>query len=704
MIQVVNAYGALPHHVFRLDETSGSTAYDRGRRRTTASIPAGFTLNQTGPDGRKCVKSSGTGANSSTDATQSIQVVGADALNIDGHNFSFSFRVKFGTITNNVQYLFTKGTYTSPGTVIDCYHGPTGGGVLGVSVGGVSNVEGSYAFNTTDWYTIAFTFDKVLLQGTIYVNGVQLAQGTYASGYAGTNGTPWYLGGRYHNTWGLNMGYICDVQLWDFVLHPVEVENVAAHGNVIGMQRALLGDPYPVVLWNKLGSVAEVTSSEVGPPGVITGTYTFGVAKFNTGPIQNADTQRLTFANVFQQIRDRGTLSIWWKPAWTGNPGTTRYVMSQDGSDEAQFDWQIGSASGGSWSVTVGGVSISYVWTPTSGTLYHLVVVYDKLGIDGSAHTLRFYINGSLVASSTSAFTTLTTVNALKIGVRGLTNLNNGNCTYDNLIVYSYAKTDFSDNTQERPGISFSSIIQVLDKRLTFWNRLSSAQDITNSKLGVNMVNGLTTKTYVTGPTGMQGGVRIPASDASLATNILFNGQLVLSSEGCLEIWMKPDAWTCTGTTVSDGITHSVIGIDAPLSYGFTFQLYVVSGSGFWLECYGNYNGSPNYYEYRTIPVTFTIDWFHLAVVWSKVANSFAVYINNVLQGTKADWASVLSNCTIDSRGSKFGLGVTNFGPGGWTDRKWNGWMSNAKIHNWAKTDFSDRFVDAPINLLEVDV
>lgn len=112
--------------------------------------------------------------------------------------------------------------------------------------------------------------------------------------------------------------------------------------------------------------------------------------------------------------------------------GTNRFLVSTD----ASLDW-----SAGDW--------------------VHLACVADASGIDGGANTMQLYFNGSQVGSlSTGLGTTSGTYAEWIIGtVTGYAANSHVNGIIDNLKIYDYAKTDFSDRYRERGGMNDGIVI-----------------------------------------------------------------------------------------------------------------------------------------------------------------------------------------------------------------------------------------------------
>ena len=120
-------------------------------------------------------------------------------------------------------------------------------------------------------------------------------------------------------------------------------------------------------------------------------------------------------------------------------------------------------------------------FTAEIGRLYHIALVWDIHGIDGSSDTARLYIDGNLIAASTVQYNPIAGHGLGYIG-----RIQNqtpgwddcyGKLTFDNVKIWGYAKTDFSDRFNEGS-----------QKTLILWNKLGSECEVTNSEIGPNGV------------------------------------------------------------------------------------------------------------------------------------------------------------------------------------------------------------------------
>jgi hypothetical protein len=89
----------------------------------------------------------------------------------------------------------------------------------------------------------------------------------------------------------------------------------------------------------------------------------------------------------------------------------------------------------------------------TVGAWVHMAFVWDLSGIEGSSDRLRIYRDGQLVAKNSTAFSGVFNSNkTVKIlGHHAYSRFSQPTAYLDNLVVYDYAKTDFSDRFDESP-------------------------------------------------------------------------------------------------------------------------------------------------------------------------------------------------------------------------------------------------------------
>jgi len=219
-------------------------------------------------------------------------------------------------------------------------------------------------------------------------------------------------------------------------------------------------------LWNRLGSIEEVTNSEVGPNGEIVGSPVFTLCKFNNGVYVEDENHWISF-NSSEFDVNSGCIEFWWK-----SPGDSSVIDPNYGKfvgicvsgmgvslpygkcriifhnlrKQVQFQYSFHDDSG------VNNIYlISDVIPYTQDELIHWAIVWDKNGRIENAYTLAIYQNGSLIKGTNANITSsipLTWEDNLKVGSP------TGNSTaswdackgpVDNIKVWNIPKTDFSD-------------------------------------------------------------------------------------------------------------------------------------------------------------------------------------------------------------------------------------------------------------------
>ncbi len=257
-----------------------------------------------------------------------------------------------------------------------------------------------------------------------------------------------------------------------------------------------------VVLWNKLGSDAEIANSEVGP-GFTKINYLihdWQEAQLTQGMFGNGlfinhdlcegwcnDGANFFFTNLSHTALTpaRGTVEFWFKFKYGSETFNHAYFFDTRDKVMAHYPDQTWHTDG---VITAGWNGWDYgnygkrfffcvgqyndatcVYTPdystapsgdlnfTDGTLMHFAFVWDVAGIAGSSDTLRIYVNGEVKGASQTQWAVPSRIDPyLFLGsspnccdwdhhynaVKGVT---------DNFVIMDYAKTDFSGRFIENP-------------------------------------------------------------------------------------------------------------------------------------------------------------------------------------------------------------------------------------------------------------
>lgn len=217
-----------------------------------------------------------------------------------------------------------------------------------------------------------------------------------------------------------------------------------------------------LVLWNKLGSVEEVENSEVGPNGSIFGSVSFDVGRYDNGVVPNIGwfESGVDFpGTVFDP--EQGTLEFWMNTYYQPVPyeygvyGFMNNVYFESFGQPFNFLWHNPEATTLQLYFLFGPreeheIQIFYNdFYPKVNQPVHLAVVWDRMGIEGSEQTLRIYINGEVVAYSQESNWGTDNSSSFRIANGWDSDYEENRFSMDNLKVYNYAKTDFSDRDTE---------------------------------------------------------------------------------------------------------------------------------------------------------------------------------------------------------------------------------------------------------------
>ena len=210
---------------------------------------------------------------------------------------------------------------------------------------------------------------------------------------------------------------------------------------------------------------------------------------------------------------------------------------------------------------------------------------------------------------------------------------------------------------------------------------LNSSRSIVSPIKGTGNMS-LDTPVYVTG--NFYGNNALTC-DAAM-TNTKYGGftSVTFTTLGTVEIWFKTNGWTWNGTTASDGREHSLFAYPDN-GAGSGKMLCVFSSGNFVL--FDIQTTATQRISTTSITLNAT-DWYHIAFVWNKDgigggAETQQIYLNGIKVANGSNTLSLTSSTYNMPLGH---LGITNATIG------WNGYISSATCHNYAKTDFADRF------------
>ncbi|MFC1517987.1 LamG-like jellyroll fold domain-containing protein, partial [Candidatus Margulisiibacteriota bacterium] len=209
-----------------------------------------------------------------------------------------------------------------------------------------------------------------------------------------------------------------------------------------------------LLLWNKLGSAAEITSSDVGPDFVINNTLEYLPAKFSDGFA--SDTTGYTSADITGMFSDNnsGTVEFWFKPeqdsSWySGSQYQALFDMTYDSDnylmlylheDLIQLSCEANNV--------ILNIANSYTWS--ADELLHVAAVWDSSGINGTSENIAIYVNGEKQGTNNGTLNFTGNFTSSQMGY--LTYLGpyySADTIVDNLKIYDHAKTDFSNRFVE---------------------------------------------------------------------------------------------------------------------------------------------------------------------------------------------------------------------------------------------------------------
>ncbi|MBL8995365.1 MAG: LamG domain-containing protein, partial [Spirochaetia bacterium] len=212
-----------------------------------------------------------------------------------------------------------------------------------------------------------------------------------------------------------------------------------------------------LTLWNKLGSASEAAGSTVGPSLNVLGSVTYKPAVYGNG-IEITDSGYATFPKAaINVLQGKGTVEFWFTPNFNSSETTSygpyqyRGLLDCDsgsGPDRLLLGWNAGGLYFGAFPTSaLGSVSAANL-SFQIGVPVHIALVWDMVGISGSADNVRLYINGTLKSSYTGGVNGNPNFTEVHLG-HHIAGFGNANGVFDNLKIYNRAKTDFSDRFTE---------------------------------------------------------------------------------------------------------------------------------------------------------------------------------------------------------------------------------------------------------------
>ena len=296
-----------------------------------------------------------------------------------------------------------------------------------------------------------------------------------------------------------------------------------------------------VVLWNKLDGGTGGSPSEIGPqlydyhPSVdggtdccdVIGTVQYVPGKFGDaaslgagGYYSGARVHALMLRNLNTVLNpEQGTIAVWYneksRPAAYSH-NLYRIFDGGFGLDSPVDLWVCdASCYGGQHNKLILDIRFSGQtntaladFTVNLNEWVHVAAVWDRKGIEGTSEKVRLYINGvKVTALQSNSWGTGFNGNHADIA-GGNDNIANA-FAIDNLVIYDYAKTDFSDRSAESPITASPFCKGKLSAKVTTSGFLYSRKTktylstVTVKNMGLQYVNGPVSVVFANLPTGV---------------------------------------------------------------------------------------------------------------------------------------------------------------------------------------------------------
>lgn len=260
------------------------------------------------------------------------------------------------------------------------------------------------------------------------------------------------------------------------------------------------------LLWNKLGSDYEVAHSEIGPAGVWGGQPMYAPGKFGNAMLHQSAAQNYARFNSVLSKEDVFTIEFWLKTAYNvpdGIPGdglynlNPYYIISGD-------DHNTGFAGTVGWKMQFN-ASVYKGWPPYSSLYrwntfwqadewHHIAVVYDSAA--GQGQYIKYYFDGVLKPmASAVADNSWQIEQAMDLILGCFTQPDSApigaDAAIDNVKIYNYAKTDFSDRFTEDGGPNVAPVAKgqvIVVRQNSSAEVVLTAADINNQNLTYEIV------------------------------------------------------------------------------------------------------------------------------------------------------------------------------------------------------------------------
>ncbi|MBI4978443.1 MAG: hypothetical protein HZC28_13265 [Spirochaetes bacterium] len=328
-----------------------------------------------------------------------------------------------------------------------------------------TNTNGNSTTNQTNmWPTAAFTVSPTNgATNAVFAFNASSSfdpDGTIVSNYWDFNGDGLFEVKVASNTYATNFTNAAGT----YAVVLKVIDSAGAYGITTNQVMVYAVNP-GLILWNKLESAASLSNSVVGANGWFTGSssnYSFTGGKYNNG-LQAVGffdcSNKVVFPGSVMSNRKQ-CIEFWYKKTgtWQAGAGANLICYGIPGSPSYNIDAHILTGYSGvhllefSYAGTVMGTSV-HDTDIVSNQNYHMAFVWDEDGIGGGSDKMRVYIDGVLVGSTNTANArTIVTNQQFVVGdIHAVSGWPEwcAQGVIDNLKIFNYAKTDFSDRFTE---------------------------------------------------------------------------------------------------------------------------------------------------------------------------------------------------------------------------------------------------------------
>lgn len=532
------------------------------------------------------------------------------------------------------------------------------------------------------------------------------------------------------------------------------------------------------VLWNTLDSIDEVLNSRIGPDVIVRGPNVgFAEAQHGTGFVRTArDTHLEIPSSVLHGLEDAGTIEMWINPlvsapkpyeygifGLAGRPYSWAWaVPTVPETPNIELVWGDGVSArglrGGVGFDSTPGLDVftrveSTQFVAAPGVPFHVALVWDVTGIDGSADTLRVYRDGAAVGASQTVWSTQNTYwDPYNIWLGYGPDAEGFNrFVTDDVIVWDAAVTDFSgrftpgpDGGGEPPTTPESLVLwDSFNDRAPFarapgYSQFSYAADFGGDAIVRTWEpgewgNGAPGPSQVTfdpagGYFGGGAAFNYSGSDNGYASHdeiVYAIGDQINANGGAIEFWYRP-FYNSNDELAVMYLFETKSRIDQP---SLTYNEAQVNGMANLQLSYFGWGGRKYFYaavfdtggdyiqaatpdEYSPDRFTFDSgDWMHMALVWDGDGmahygdKTLAVFIDGVevASSTRYFQTDVDFDDYLILGGAAADYFQINTSTKSYSGA--SGAFDNIKIWDYAKIDYSDRFVEGvgPVVLFAED-